>query len=148
MAVYEYQFTVNASLQEVREFHYDTSALQRLIPLPVIVQLHKIEPLCEDSLSVFTLWVGPLPIKWKAVHRNVSEQGFTDVQVEGPAAKWEHTHQFVSQSSDRTEIHEHIEYEHRSGLWGLITRVLFAKANLWVLFTYRKWVTRRLLSRR
>jgi ligand-binding SRPBCC domain-containing protein len=142
MPVFEYEFSVNASLADVNKFHSDTSALKRLTPPPTIVQLHSVEPLGEGSVSEFTLWVGPLPLRWKAVHRNVSQQGFTDIQVEGPAKKWEHTHSFTAKGPERTAISEHIEYEHQRGLWGLVTRLLFAKPNLYLMFTYRKFATR------
>jgi ligand-binding SRPBCC domain-containing protein len=142
MPIFEYRFTVQAPLSVVRDFHRDTSALKRLTPPPTIVQLHEIEPLSEGSVSKFTLWVGPLPLHWTSVHRGVSDQGFTDVQSEGPAKKWEHTHAFVPPSEHATEIDEHIEYEHKKGVWGVITRVLFARPNLYLMFHFRKLSTR------
>jgi hypothetical protein len=33
-------------------------------------------------------------------------------------------------------------------VWGLVTRVLFSKPNLWFMFGYRAWVTRRRLAGR
>jgi ligand-binding SRPBCC domain-containing protein len=143
MPVFDYIFTVAAPLESVRDFHRDTSALKRLTPPPALVQLHAIQPLAEGSVSTFTLWVGPLPLRWTAVHRDVSDRGFTDVQRSGPAAKWEHTHTFVPLDEGRTEIREHIEFEHKPGVWGLVTRLLFSKPNLVLMFAYRKWVTRR-----
>lgn len=145
MPVFDYAFTVNAPVEAVRDFHHDTSALKRLTPPPTIVQLHAIEPLGEGSVSTFTLWVGPLPLRWKAVHRGVTDHGFTDVQASGPAAKWEHTHSFVPLSADVTEVREHIEFEHKRGFWGLVTRILFSRPNLLLMFAYRKFVTRRQL---
>jgi ligand-binding SRPBCC domain-containing protein len=142
MPIFDYSFTVSAPLQAVRDFHHDTSALKRLTPPPTIVQLHSIEPLGEGSVSRFTLWVGPLPLRWTAVHRNVSSSGFTDIQADGPAAKWEHTHTFTAVSPTVTRIDEHIEYEHKRGLWGLVTRLLFSKPNLYFMFTFRKLATR------
>lgn len=147
MPVFDYKFMVQAPRVAVREFHHDTSALKRLTPPPTMVQLHKIEPLADGSVSRFTLWVGPLPLHWTAVHRDVSENGFTDIQSEGPAKKWEHTHMFTPINDEATEIHEHIEYEHKSGFWGLVTRVFFARPNLYLMFTYRKLVTRWYLRR-
>ncbi len=147
MPVFDYQFSVYASLKAVREFHGDTSALKRLTPPPTIVQLHDIEPLGEGSVSQFTLWVGPLPLRWKAIHRNVSERGFTDVQLEGPARKWEHTHAFTPLTAEMTGIQEHVEYEHKRGFWGIVTRLLFARPNLYLMFTYRKLATRWYLRR-
>ncbi len=142
MPVFDYDFLVEAPIEAVRRFHHDTSALKRLTPPPTIVQLRSIEPLSEGSVSQFTLWVGPLPLRWKAVHRNVHANGFTDVQAEGPAAKWEHTHTFREQGPDQTQVSEHIEFEHRPGPWGWVTRLLFSRPNLWLMFTYRKWATR------
>ena len=148
MPVFDYSFTVAAPLAAVRDFHRDTRALKILTPPPTIVRLHSVEPLAEGSVSRFTLWVGPVPLKWKAVHRNVTDRGFTDVQAEGPAARWEHTHTFVPLSETVTEIREHIEYEHARGPWGVLTRILFSKPNLWLMFSYRAFVTRRHLRRR
>lgn len=142
MPIFDYRFTVNAPLKAVRDFHHDTSALKRLTPPPTIVQLHEIEPLAEGSVSKFTLWLGPMPLRWTAVHCDVSERGFTDIQAEGPAKKWTHTHTFTPLSESVTEQHEHVEFEHQRGLWGIVTRILFAKPNLVITFTYRKLVTR------
>ncbi len=147
MPVFDYRFEVDASLEAVRAFHHDTSALKILTPPPTIVQLHEIQPLAEGSVSRFTLWVGPLPLRWTAVHRDVTERGFTDVQAQGPAAKWEHTHRFTPLANGRTGIHEHIEYAHKSGFWGVVTRLLFAPPNLHLMFAYRSAVTRRRLRR-
>ena len=147
MPVFDYKFTVRASLQAVRDFHHDTSALKRLTPPPTIVQLHNVEPLAEGSISTFTLWVGPLPLRWEAIHRGVSDKGFTDVQSKGPAKKWVHTHTFTPITADNTEIREHIEYEHDNGFWGVVTRVLFARPNLYLMFAYRKYATRWSLRR-
>ena len=148
MPVFDYSFTVPAPLQAVRDFHRDTSALKRLTPPPTIVQLISIEPLAEGSVSRFVLWVGPLPLRWTAVHRDVTERGFTDVLAAGPAAAWAHTHRFTPLSSNLTRIDEHIEFQHKSGLWGLVTRLLFSWPNLYFMFTYRKLATRWFLRRR
>ena len=147
MPIFDYKFTVHASLEAVREFHSDTRALKRLTPPPAIVQLHDIEPLAEGSVSSFTLWIGPFPLRWKAAHRGVSERGFTDVQVEGPAERWEHTHTFTPITAEITEIGEHIEYDHKRGFWGAVTRTLFARPNLYLMFTFRKYATRWFLRR-
>jgi len=146
MPIFDYKFTVWAPLAAVGRFHHDTRVLKKLTPPPTIVQIHQVEPLAEGSVSHFTLWVGPLPLRWKAVHRNVTDRGFTDIQAAGPLQKWEHTHAFSPIDDGVTEIHEHIEYEHRPGFRGLVTRLLFARPNLCLMFGYRRWVTRRSLQ--
>jgi len=147
MPVFDFSFTVDAPIAAVRDFHRDTSALKRLTPPPTFVRLISIEPLAEGSVSKFVLWVGPLPLRWTAVHRDVSDHGFTDVQASGPAAAWAHTHTFTALSSTTTRIDEHIEYAHKRGPWGIVTWLLFSKPNLWLMFTYRKMVTRWFLRR-
>ena len=147
MKIFDFSFTVDASLEDVHHFHAETSALKRLSPPPIRVQLHEIEPLGEGSVSTFTLWFGPLPIYWRAEHSDVSQNGFTDTQTKGPAKYWRHTHRFTPLSPEKTRVEEHIEYEHFPGLKGVLTRILFARPNLTLMFAYRAWVTRRALRR-
>jgi len=121
--------------------------IKRLTPPPILVQLHKVEPMAEGSVSEFSMWFGPLPIRWVAVHSNVDPQhGFTDTQARGPLKYWRHTHGFRAIDSHTTRVSEHIEYEHHGGLRGLFSRVFFSRPGLWALFFYRQLVTRRALE--
>ena len=106
------------------------------------------KPLAKGAVSKFVLWVGPLPLRWTAVQRSGSDRGFTDVQASGPAAAWAHTHTFTPLSDGRTRIDEHIEYAHKPGLWGVAKRILFSKTNLWLIFSYRRFVIGWFLCRR
>jgi ligand-binding SRPBCC domain-containing protein len=146
MPVFDYIFTVAAPLTAVAAFHHDTRVLKRLTPPPLIIQVHKFEPMAEGSISEFTLWVGPIPLHWTAVHSDVSERGFTDRQKRGPLKFWQHTHRFTAISPTVTQIHEHIEYSYSAGLGGLFTRLLFNNLGLTLMFTARKWITRRALK--
>jgi len=147
MPIFETSFTVHAPLEAVAAFHADTSALKILNPPFVIVQFHRVDPMAEGSISEFTLWMGPLPIRWRAVHNDVGPPGFTDSQESGPLAFWQHNHKFEAIDINTTQIHEHIEYEYPSGWRGLFSRILFGHLGLTALFTYRKWATRRALEK-
>lgn len=46
------------------------------------------------------------------------------------------------------QLHAIEPYEHKAGCWGFVTRLLFARPNLHLMFTYRKLVTRWHLRRR
>lgn len=147
MPIFDYGFEVRAPLPAVAHFHSDARALQRLTPPPIGVQLHRADPLAEGALADFTLWFGPLPVRWVAVHTQVSRlHGFTDTQARGPLQSWRHTHRFERVSEHVTRILDHIEYEYPAGLPGLLARVLFSPLGLRLLFTYRRWVTRRALE--
>jgi len=148
MPIFDYTFTVNAPLTKVVEFHHDSRILKRLTPFPIIMQVHKFEPLGEGSISDFTLWLGPLPVHWVAVHSNVDfSRGFTDTQQQGPFQVWRHTHTFTPEDENITRMSEHIEYEHFPGWRGLLSRLVFPKVGLYFTFTYRKIVTRRAVER-
>jgi ligand-binding SRPBCC domain-containing protein len=140
MPEYTYTAIINATPTAVSSFHADTSVLKRLTPPPIFAQIHEYEPLAEGSRSQFTLWFGPLPIRWLAIHADVGPRGFTDIQQRGPWRRWRHTHQFLPIGDGRTRIQDHIEFEHHPGLRGLLTRLLFPRPLLWLLFTYRRLV--------
>lgn len=146
MPTFNSTFTVNAPLEKVQSFHRDTNALKKLNPPPVLVQLHRVDPMAEGSVSEFTLWMGPLPLRWRAIHSLVSDHGFTDTQESGPMAHWQHTHRFEALDEKTTQVHDHVEYQYKPGWRGLITRFLFGPLPLKALFSYRKWATRRVIG--
>ncbi len=147
MPTFDSSFTVKAPLERVAAFHHDTSVLKRLTPPPLILQLHRFEPLAEGSIADFTLWFGPLPIHWVAVHTNVdSRRGFTDTQHRGPLKFWQHTHTFTQLGPHLSRVADHIAYEHHPGVQGLLSRLLFPKPALFMLFTYRKAATKAMLE--
>ena len=147
MPTFDYTFTADAPLTAVSNFHHNTSVLKTLTPPPIIAQIHHFDPMANGAVAEFTLWFGPLPLRWRAVHSNVSVNGFTDTQQQGPLKHWRHTHRFTAVSPTTTQIHEQIEYEHDSGLRGILSQLLFAKPGLFLLFTARKWITRFYLRR-
>ena len=147
MAEFRHSFTVDAPLAAVRAFHHDTGVLRQLTPLPIIARVHAFEPLADGSRADFTLWFGPLPLRWQAVHSDVGANGFTDTQVSGPLKSWRHNHRFTALGPRLTRVDDHIVYEHHAGPRGLLTRLLFARPGLIYLFTARKLLTRRGVAR-
>jgi len=146
---FDFEFTVRAPLKEVSELHQDTQALKWLTPPPIRVQMHNVEPLSEGSTSDFTLWFGFLPIHWTARHSNVDRtHGFTDTQVRGPMKHWVHIHTFEEVGENLSRITEHINYEHYSGMRGLLSRLLFTSIGLRLTFCYRRFAMRRRLEKR
>jgi ligand-binding SRPBCC domain-containing protein len=144
---FDFTFTVRAPLAAVADFHRDARALKRLTPPPIFVQLHRVEPLAENSVADFTLWFGPLPVRWKAVHSDVdAAREFSDTQAAGPMRFWQYTHRFEAVDSATTRVSEHIEYAHHPGWRGLISRLLFNPLALRMLFFYRGLVIRATLE--
>lgn len=143
MRTYRHTFTVNASLDAVADFHRSTAALRQLSPPPMIVQFHQIEPMADGSVSDFTMWLGPLPIRWVAVHSDVTPRhGFVDSQQRGPFRSWVHRHTFREIDANRIEVVDEVSAEPGNPIsW-------FMWLNLPILFAFRGWKTRRVLERR
>lgn len=148
MLTFTYTFQVKAPLATVAEFHRSATALKKLSPPPLFVQLHRVDVQAEGAIADFTLWFGPLPVRWVAVHSEVDAlHGFTDTQQSGPLAAWRHTHRFDAIDTHTTRVREHIVYEYPKGLRGLFARLLFNPLALKFLFWYRGFITRRSLER-
>jgi ligand-binding SRPBCC domain-containing protein len=138
---YRHSFTVNVPLSTVADFHKDTRALRLLTPPPLTVKFNNIEPLAEGSIADFTMGVGPVSVRWVAVHSEVTEQnGFVDTQTQGPFRSWRHHHQFRAIDDNTTEVIDEIEAEYGN----LISRFMWL--NLPFLFGYRAWRTKKVLK--
>ena len=146
MKRYEHRTRLQAPLSAVARFHSDSRALKLLTPPPVFVQIHRAEPLGEGSQTEFTMWMGPLPVRWLAVHCAVDPlRGFTDSQERGPFTVWVHRHSFEPLGDDGCEIVDRIEAEPgKHPFWGLVS--WFMWLNLPFMFAYRGWVLRRKLE--
>ena len=141
MMTFEHRFVVPAAITEVAAFHYDPKAFRRLVPPGLILRCHLQEPIANNSVTEFTMWMGPIPVYWMAVHSEVSETGFVDTQVKGPMKSWVHSHTFEYVSDQETAVVDRIEYEHFTGWRGIRSQVLFARIGLNVLFAWRRRAT-------
>jgi ligand-binding SRPBCC domain-containing protein len=146
MKHYTHRFRVNAPLSKVADFHKDSRALKDLTPPPLIVSFNKVEPLAEGSVVDFTMWLGPLPIRWLATHSDVDpNRGFTDTQTEGPFVYWVHQHSFVNIDETTTDVIDSIQAKYSNHpIWGLISRFMWL--TLPILFAYRSRQTRKALE--
>jgi len=145
MKKFSHRFRVAAPLENVAAFHRDPSALRKLTPLPLRVQIHEIEPLSENSRARFTIWAGPIPFRWEALHTNVTSHGFTDTQVKGPYKYWVHNHEFAILNLDTTEVIDEVDAIYGEGLfWGFFTRLMWL--GMPFLFWFRGWRTRKIVE--
>ncbi len=145
---YSHRFLVAAPLAAVAEFHRQSRSMAAITPPPMIVRVHEApSQLGEGDEMAFTLWLGPLPMRWRARIEQVSSTGFVDRQISGPFAAWVHQHVFVELAPDRTEVIDMVSVQLSDKLlWRL------AGLGMWtgmpLLFSYRAWKTRRLLERK
>jgi ligand-binding SRPBCC domain-containing protein len=103
------------------------------------------EVLRSGAEMAFTLWLGPLPLRWVARIESASAAGFTDRQLRGPFHAWTHRHSYRTVAGDVTEVRDEVEASlRRHPLWGPVGFLMWL--GLPLLFTYRGWRTRRLLE--
>ncbi len=146
MLHYRHAFRLRASLDQVVNFHRQSRSMGKITPPPVLVRLHSApEWLSEGDEMRFTLWLGPLPIHWRAKIEGTSSEGFIDRQLEGPFETWEHQHLFKPMSADETEVVDSVKAKlKRHPWWWLVGGLMWL--NLPILFAYRGWKTRRELA--
>ena len=134
---------IKTSLERLQRFHEQPTALSKLTPPPIIMRLQRDDrqSITEGELE-FTLWFGPLPIRWIARHEpGPLPHSFVDLQVRGPMAYWRHEHIFI-QKPGGVELTDRIVLAHKPGLAGLLTRLFFDGLPLRILFAYRHHRTR------
>lgn len=145
---YTHRFLVDAPQAQVSNFHAASTSMAAITPPPVVAQVHRAPArLLEGDEMDFTLWLGPLPIRWLARIEDVSPAGFTDRQVQGPFRNWVHRHTFEPVNQSTTAVIDEIEFSlKKHPWWGLVGLGMWLTLPL--LFAYRSRKTRRLLNTR
>jgi ligand-binding SRPBCC domain-containing protein len=143
---YEHRFRVRAPLAAVADFHSRSASMPAITPPPMIVRVHAAPArLGEGDEMDFTLWAGPIPLRWAAKIEEVSPAGFTDRQLRGPFAAWAHRHTFVRVTDEITEVVDEVQAEvKRHPFWGPVGLLMWA--GMPALFAFRGWKTRLLLE--
>ncbi|RIK43227.1 MAG: hypothetical protein DCC55_06360 [Chloroflexi bacterium] len=117
-----------------------------ITPPPILVQVHRAPArLGEGDEMEFTLWLGPLPLRWLARIEQVTPVSFVDRLVRGPFACWLHHHTFIPKKDGTTHVVDMVKVQFSHNLfWKLIGVAMWSGMPL--LFAYRSWRTRRLLK--
>ncbi len=133
---------IDASAEEVFCWHARKGAMERLSPPWDRVELLErdggLEPGARVKLRVHT---GPVSLLWLAEHGPM-EQGrmFSDHQLAGPFARWEHVHRFEPQG-EKCVLEDRIDYQLPLGALGNTLGRRFVQNKLESAFAYRHAVT-------
>ncbi|HJS28165.1 MAG TPA: SRPBCC family protein [Anaerolineales bacterium] len=134
---------IRAPASIVWDFHASPQSLQKLTPSPIFVKINEDQriSLTEGDLD-FTLWFGPLPVRWVARHEpGASPDSFRDRMLLGPMETWIHEHSILAQG-DSTILEDRLVYSYPRGWRGVSSRLLFNRFGLCMLFAYRHLRTR------
>jgi hypothetical protein len=139
---FESHFTVSASLEAVARFHSDPSALRQLMPAPM--QVHRLDPMWDGSVSEFTMWVDPdsLASGTHGARCACRVHGHAGGRSDGALGALPR----VSLAGTGANRGKHRIWG-RSPRWrGVLTWMVFSTLRLRVLFRYCAWATRPALS--
>lgn len=143
---FKHTFRVRAPQAAVADFHSRSASMPAITPPPMIVRVHAAPArMGSGDMMDFTLWAGPVPLRWVARIEDASVAGFTDRQMRGPFAAWAHRHSFVRVDDTTTDVVDEVEatLKHHP-FWGLAGALMWA--GMPVLFGYRGWKTKRILQ--
>lgn len=141
---FEHSTLMDTTAEKLVAFHAAPDAFSKLAMPGTFAQIHRRDlPTLTDGEVEFTLWLGPVPVRWHARHEpSVNAHSFADRQVHGPMAYWRHEH-IIAAEGDGARLTDSITLAHKDGFAGLLTRLLFDGLPLKTLFIYRHWRTRR-----
>jgi uncharacterized protein (TIGR01777 family) len=120
MALFEKRSLLDTPIQDLFRWHQRPQAFQRLAPPWDNIRIvEKRGGIQNGDRVVLEIKQGPFWRRWVAIHRDYIEgKQFIDEQVEGPFAKWVHTHQFEPETDKTSWLQDHVEYEPPFGFLG------------------------------
>jgi uncharacterized protein len=150
MSTFTRRTEIPVPAEAVFAWHENPGAFQRLLPPWQQVHLGDFEGIRDGDRAEIRLGPGPFTLKWIAEHRDY-EQGrsFTDVQIRGPFAQWEHRHRVLPHDLDRrlSVLEDSVEYKLP---FNRLTQALVghrAEREMVRMFAYRHRITREDLIR-
>jgi hypothetical protein len=141
--VFTQRTRLEAPADAVFRWHARPGAFERLNPPWAPARVVERTGLIESGSRVgLRLPLGPLGLRWVAEHRDYVEgQQFRDVQIEGPFARWEHTHRVAPDGPAACWLEDRIEYALPGGALGALLGGRLVRRTLARTFAYRHRLT-------
>ncbi|MDH4347581.1 MAG: TIGR01777 family oxidoreductase [Gemmatimonadota bacterium] len=112
MTTLEFSTELPVSAKAAYEWHERPGALERLTPPWEAVRVIRREGTLAEGRVELALSAGGATRRWVARHRDgIPGRLFVDEQVEGPFARWVHTHRFEPLGPDRCQLIDQIAYQ-------------------------------------
>ncbi len=143
MLHFKHSTLIDAPVEVVWNFHERPDILQLLTPPWQPIQIVRREGgLDIGAVSEFRIFVGPIPLRWVAVHTEYERYHlFTDEQREGPFQFWRHRHQFREENG-KTRLTDAIAFSLPGGWFSDILIGWIVYVQLIQMFRYRHTVTK------
>lgn len=134
---------IEVSPREVYDWHLRPGAFERLTPPWEDVRvLERIGGVEDGGRIVLQTHIGPRKVRWLAQHLDFQPgHCFSDIQVEGPFARWKHTHLMHETTDHVCMLEDRIEYVLPAGRVGRWLASRSVKKRLEPMFAYRHATT-------
>jgi ligand-binding SRPBCC domain-containing protein len=130
---------VRAGIEDAFAFFADPWNLEAITP--PWLRFHIMDAptrLRRGSILRYRLRLFGLPVRWTTeIVDWRPPRSFTDRQLTGPYALWEHTHRLVALGRRRTEVHDHVRYRVPGGPLAPAVDGLAVRSRLEEIFDYR-----------
>ena len=141
MSMVEFRRTIQlpVSVETLFAWHERDGAFERLSPpwdqAKVVEHTGGIRDGARVVLDVPT---GPVHTRWVIEHRDYEKnKQFRDILLQGPFARFDHTHKFAAISANASTLEDYIQYELPMGAVGALAGGWFAASTLDRVFRYR-----------
>lgn len=134
---------------EVFQFFSDPANLERLTPPWLHFRVLTPAPLPRGEGAVFEyrITVRGLSLTWRTLIEAWEDgRGFTDRQIQGPYALWQHTHRFENLPGGGTRIVDRVRYRVGWGVLGRLITRFWVRPDVERIFAYRKAAILRALT--
>jgi uncharacterized protein len=138
-----YRSRIAASAREVFDWHARPGAFLRLAPpWDRIRVIDDGDGFADGSRLEIEVPVGPLRRRWIAELRDIEAgRQFRDVQIEGPFARWDHTHTMTADGPDVCWLEDRIVFAPPLGAMGWWLGLPLVRRRLRTTFAYRHRTT-------
>ena len=149
MSVFLHASRMPVDPEGLARWHFRPGALQRLLPpFQQVRVISEHGAMAEGSRAELAVRLGPLWVRWRAVHEQVEPgRGFRDRQESGPFRRWVHDHRFLPAGEGDSLLEDRIEYELRGGFLGRLLAGAKVRRDLERTFAFRHRRTREDLRR-
>jgi len=133
------QATLNVSTEKAFKFFHSPANLGLCTPPWLKFSVLESSPeMGKDSMYVYQIKLGPIPLKWTTrIIEWTPDDGFIDLQENGPYKLWVHKHQMKRITSSWTEMEDTVHYSLPFGPIGKLAHNLIIKKVLKRIFSYR-----------
>ena len=153
MKTYEFnaKHLLTMSLTEAWDFFSSPGNLAKITPPELDFKIISgVDGLVINDGVEITYTVKPIfgiPLKWKTRICNVVlYQQFTDIQLKGPYALWEHTHIFT-ETEKGLLMTDFIKYQLPFGIIGQLAHKLFVQKKIEGIFEYRRLILNNMFNK-